>query len=101
MKRKYFTQLLISIDQLANALFAGWADETISSRAYRSRKNGSKKWAFIEKCINILFFLDKKVITNEWLEDNVLKYNKYTIRHCELAYTNEKSRQHLAPEFRV
>lgn len=33
----HLTQLLIALDQLGNALLAGWADETISSRAWRQR----------------------------------------------------------------
>ena len=28
-------QILIAVDQLANAVIGGWADETLSSRAWR------------------------------------------------------------------
>jgi len=42
-------QVLIAIDQLANALAGGYADETISARAYR------KGWNLRQKLINALF----------------------------------------------
>lgn len=34
---KYLKQVLIALDQLLNTLFKGYADETLSSRAYRLR----------------------------------------------------------------
>ena len=34
-------QILIALDQLANAILAGHADETLSARAYRSRASRS------------------------------------------------------------
>ena len=37
MERNYSRQLFIAIDQLGNALLAGYADETLSARAYRSQ----------------------------------------------------------------
>lgn len=36
--KKYFWNLLISIDQLVNTIFGGDPDETISSRAGKDRK---------------------------------------------------------------
>lgn len=42
-------QVLIAIDQLANTLAGGMADETISARAYR------KGWVRAERFINWLF----------------------------------------------
>jgi hypothetical protein len=41
---KYLWNILISIDQLANTLFGGDPDETISSRAGKDKKKG-KCWA--------------------------------------------------------
>jgi hypothetical protein len=32
---KYFFNILIAFDQLLNTFFAGWPDETISSRLFR------------------------------------------------------------------
>ena len=66
-------QVLIAIDQLANALFGGFADESISARAYRSG------WKVRERLINALFF-----------DQN----------HCENSYLSEVKRSQLPPEYR-
>jgi hypothetical protein len=62
----WFTQLLISLDQMFQVLFSGpyyllfggdcpQADETISSRVGKAAEQG-KKWALVcERCINRLF----------------------------------------------
>lgn len=42
----YVLSLLIAIDQLANALFAGYPDETVSYRSAKARSNG-KRWGCI------------------------------------------------------
>jgi len=44
MIKLYVLNVLIGIDQLANALLAGSPDETISSRAGKGQKEG-KRWA--------------------------------------------------------
>ena len=76
----YFWQLLIAFDQLLNTIFLGWADETLSSRAYRaSRKTGSWRWGVAAYCINAIFF------------------NK---NHCKDAFEGERSGLQLPPEFR-
>ena len=51
--KKYILNILIAIDQLANALINGDPDETISSRAAKSARKG-KMWA----CV-LCKFLDK------------------------------------------
>ncbi len=69
-------QILIALDQLGNTLvWAGdtWADETLSSHAYREHPR-------MAKIINILIF---------W-QDN----------HCHRAYVSERDRLQLPPEFR-
>ena len=68
-------QILIAIDQLANAIIGGWADETLSSRAWRE---GRRRLVVVIDCI---FF---------W-ED----------RHCEASYISERERLQLPPEFRT
>lgn len=71
-------QILIAIDQFFNTLIAGYADETLSSRAYRHKKDGSRAWpAWI---IDHLFF---------WQE-----------QHCKASYESELERMHLPPELR-
>lgn len=66
-------QALIALDQLANAIGGGWADETLSSRAYRESPR-------VEKFINTLFFWDKD--------------------HCYESYVSEQLRTQLPPELR-
>lgn len=66
-------QVLIALDQLANAVCNGWADETLSSRAYRESPRA-------EKFINTLFFWDKD--------------------HCYESYVSEQLRTQLPPELR-
>lgn len=71
-------QLLIGIDQLANTLTGGWADETLSSRAYRLAVDGTT-WPM--RVIDTLFFWDKN--------------------HCESAFDSERLRLQAPPELRV
>jgi hypothetical protein len=66
-------QFLIAIDQLANTLVGGMADETISARAHRN------EWTVLERFINTIFF-DKN--------------------HCRDAYNSEKLRAHLPKGYR-
>jgi len=68
-------QILIAIDQPANAVLGGWADETLSSRAWREER---RRLVVVIDCI---FF---------W-EDN----------HCKASYISERRRLQLPPEFRT
>lgn len=72
-------QIPIAIDQLINTLFGGWADETISSVAWRKRNDG-KGWVLFQKVIDAIFF---------WQE-----------KHCQSAYESEKNRLQCPPELR-
>lgn len=63
---RYFRNVLISIDQLANTLLAGYPDETLSARSWRCRDK--KRWFILMKVINF--------IAND-------------SRHCEQAFTKE------------
>ena len=72
-------QIPIAVDQLINTFFGGWADETISSVAWRKRHEG-KGWAFLRALIDTLFF---------W-QDN----------HCRSAWESELYRKQLPPELR-
>lgn len=40
MRKNYFIQILVALDQLVNTLLGGWADETMSSRAFRDNSLG-------------------------------------------------------------
>lgn len=76
--KSYSYHLLIAIDQLFNAIFAGAADETISSRCYRGAQAGKKKWIVAEKFVNALFF-DRN--------------------HCKTAYQSEINRKQYPQGF--
>lgn len=69
--------VVIALDQLFNALTAGAADETLSSRTYRGAmlaKPPKKRWCVLYCIINSLFF---------------------DVNHCKTAYESElKGRQH-------
>lgn len=55
MNRDYFMQVAIAFDQLLNALFAGYADETISSRAFRCQHQ-KRRWKIARIVIDKIFF---------------------------------------------
>ena len=65
-------QLAIAIDQLANSVFGGYADETLSARAYRTNSP-------LQKYINAIFF-DRN--------------------HCRESYMAEIDRHQLPPAYR-
>jgi hypothetical protein len=48
-------QIPIAFDQFVNTLFGGWADETLSSRAWRERHK-KRRWKIIRHVIDVLFF---------------------------------------------
>lgn len=75
---KYLKQVLIAFDQLLNTLFKGYADETLSSRAYRLRVERGRVWP--ERIIDTVLFFD----------DN----------HCEESYVSEVQRRQLPPSLR-
>ena len=72
-------QIPIAIDQFVNTLFGGFADETISSVAWRKR-NENKGWHFLRCLIDGIFF---------WQVD-----------HCKTAYESEQNRLQCPPELR-
>ena len=74
----YGKNVLIAVDQLANALLAGWPDETLSSRAWRWQIAGKRSWPC--RVIDRLFF---------W-ED----------AHCYQSYVSEREGRQLPPELR-
>lgn len=74
------SQFIIALDQLVNTICKGWADETISARAYRNSAQGKTKWMRIERGINLLA-MDKD--------------------HCRRAFVNEQERRHMPPAYRL
>lgn len=76
-------QILIAVDQLANAVCGGWADETLSSRAWRQRDR-KRRWHYARIILDRIF----EVLIGE-------------IDHCRLSYESEMTRVHLPPEYRT
>lgn len=72
--KHWLLQSLIALDQFCNAFFCGgWADETLSSRAYR-------EYPRLAKIIDTLLWFDPE--------------------HCKTSYMSEAFRAQLPPEFR-
>lgn len=74
----YITNILLALDQLANALFGGKSDETISARAYRQQFK-KKRWKIARIIIDKLFFFQKD--------------------HCYKAFISEINKKHLPSEY--
>lgn len=72
--RIYLHQLAVAVDQLLNTLLAGYADETLSSRAYRCQHD-KRRWLYARIVIDAIFF---------WQEE-----------HCRASYISELVRGHL------
>jgi hypothetical protein len=72
-------QVLIAFDQLLNTVHGGWADETISSRAWRLRH----RWPYkaYRVMLDVLFFFDPE--------------------HCKASYESERLRLQSPPELRA
>lgn len=89
---RFAHQVFIALDQLANTLLAGYADETLSARAHRSaRRDGGGRWAVAERVIDWLF------VPQDWL---VRARGEWTgARHCERAYRAEIERRQYPPHY--
>lgn len=71
-------QIAIALDQLANTMMGGWADETLSARAWRLRDR--PLWNALRRLIDIAFFWQRG--------------------HCRAAYDAELQRLQSPPEER-
>lgn len=79
MKHPDVFQVLVSVDQFFNTLLGGYADETLSARAYRHAEiKKDRRWPMV--IINALFF---------WQDE-----------HCKHAYESEIERAQLPPGMR-
>lgn len=91
----FWPQFGIAVDQLLNVFPCfGYADETLSARAYRASRNNRYPGKLLMPLIDVLFF---------WQADddevNALT-GKVVSRHCERAYWKEVLRRSLPPEYR-
>ena len=90
--KHWLVQLFIAVDQLLNVLVtpfnaSAWADETLSSRAYRAWADGKVFGKVFMPVIDVLF---------SWQT-----IRPGAIGHCHQAYLKERERLGLPPEMRV
>jgi hypothetical protein len=87
-------QFAIVLDQVANVLTGGWADETLSARAYRAYAKGRKFGLLFLPLIDALFAWQSSDA-----EVNRLAGREIT-GHCERAFYKEILRRDNSPEYR-
>ncbi len=80
-----FIQLFIATDQLLNVFLLGYADETLSARAWRAFDKGRIFGKLFKPAIDFLFI---------WQPQPNDK------GHCYNAYLKEIDRRNLPPEYR-
>lgn len=98
MGRSWLHEVLIAVDQMANAVLAGYADETVSARAYRlgyrdEMRGVRGRWWWAWRVIDVLF----------WPQDFILRVKTGLwplYGHCQRAYQSEKARLGMPPEYR-
>jgi hypothetical protein len=76
----YLFQVLIGLDQLLNTMLGGWADETVSSRAWRLHQ-AYRAWAVARRAIDAVFWY--------WQPN-----------HCQASFESERLRLQIPPELR-
>jgi hypothetical protein len=80
---RWLLQLLIALDQLLNVLVCGgWADETMSSTAWRMEQKGKLTGRVLRPVIDWL--------ASPWQAD-----------HCRKAWESERLRLHSSPSERM
>ena len=72
--RHYVYHCIIALDQLLNAMLGGYADETLSSRAYRLSRV-KRRWRVVCRMIDGMFW--------------------WQAGHCKKAYEMEVQRRHF------
>ena len=75
-------QILIALDQLVNALLGGWADETLSSRAWRTEAKGRLWGRLTRPLIDALA-------------------SPFEPDHCRASFDSERAQRQLPPECRT
>lgn len=98
MSRSWGHEVFVAVDQVVNAILAGYADETISARSYRLGRRDSDagvwgRWRVSWVVVDVLFYWQDaylRVSTGRWPVKG----------HCERAYDQEFSRLQLPPEYR-
>ena len=79
--RHHLLQVLIALDQLVNALLGGWADETLSSRAWRVYRKGRFWGRVMCPLIDLIA-------------------RPFERNHCRSSFEAERNQRQLPPEAR-
>jgi hypothetical protein len=74
-------QFLIAFDQLVNTILFGYADETLSARAWRTEQDNKFFGKFFRPLIDTVFFFDPN--------------------HCYMSYLSEIKRKQQPSHYRV
>lgn len=98
MARKWGHEVFVALDQLVNAVLAGYADETISARSYRLGSKAARLGRWDQWRVSWVI-VDAMFIWQDWLIQIGTGY-KPTIGHCQRAYQSEVQRLQLPPEYR-
>lgn len=98
MGRSFGKELFLWVDQGFNVLFGGYADETISARAYRlgskaKARDSWDQWRVVWVIADALFVWQDALI--QWRTGRAPEQG-----HCERAYNSERARLGLPPEYR-
>ena len=92
----FWPQFGLAVDQFLNVFpCGGYADETLSARAYRGWKAGRGAGRWLMKPIDLLFFWQAADDEVNALAGRIVD------GHCERAYLKEKLRRGLPPEYRA
>jgi hypothetical protein len=68
-----FKQILIAFDQLLNTFLGGYADETLSARAWRTEQSGKIFGKIFRPLIDVIFFFDPQHCFNSYLSEKQRK----------------------------
>lgn len=79
--KAWLFQIIVALDQLCTALVGGFADETLSSYAYRMEMQ-RKPWG----------------VARRWIDAVFDAFGDY--EHCQGAYRSERKRAQMPPELR-
>ena len=98
MSRNWLHEVGCAVDQVFNAVFAGYADETISARSFRlgdkdKRNDTWGRWRVMWVVVDLLFIYQDMLIQRR-------TGFRPAQGHCERAYQSEWLRMQLPPEYR-
>lgn len=98
MSRSWGHEVFVAVDQVVNAIFGGYSDESISARSFRLGSRASRldrwdQWRVMWVLVDFLF------LPQDWLIQYRTGFAP-PIGHCERAYQAEVKRTQLPPEYR-